>query len=365
MPNFFTNQLNPPMNWYQIANEAEVDSPALLVYPQRIRHNLERMIAQVGGDPARLMPHVKTHKMREVMRMQLEAGIRRFKCATIAELQMCLEAGASTVLMAYQLTGPKVGRFLRLARQFPHAQLASLVDDAGAARQLAEEAAAAGLKARIYLDVNNGQNRTGHPLDERIFPFYQQLAAMPGLELLGLHVYDGHIRQADVGARQQASHAAFEPVYALLEQIRAAGLPQPEVIAGGSPAFSAAAMRPGVVCSPGTTLLWDAGYDAMVPELGLQCAAVLMTRVISKPAPGLITTDLGHKSVASENALNNRLRLLNLTDYEPVGQSEEHLVLKVAKWEAINIGEVLYGLPFHVCPTVALYGRAHVVEKGE
>ncbi len=351
------------MNWYQLNNQDKIDSPALLFFPERIQHNIDSMIKGVNGHKQRLIPHVKTHKTQEIVRMLLEAGIGRFKCATIAEMEMCLRAGAPLVLIAYQLTGPKIGHLLSLVKRYPRAKLASLVDNLASATSLAQAFGAEGLTANVYVDINNGENRTGHPLDEAIFPLYQQLAEMEDLRLLGLHVYDGHIRNKGFEERKNHSDQDFKAVDDFLQQILEAGLAKPEVISGGSPTFMPAALRGDVFCSPGTTLLWDWGYASFIPEVDLQWAALLMTRVISKPQKGLITTDLGHKAVSAENPLYNRFRFLNLSDYEPIGQSEEHLVLKVKDWDQIQVGDVLYAVPFHVCPSVALYNRAHIVRN--
>ena len=91
-------------------------------------------------------------------------------------------------------------------------------------------------------------------------------------------------------------------------------------------------------------------------------AAVLVTRIISKPDPETICIDLGHKAVASENPLDNRIYFLNAPELKPVGHSEEHLILKTEKNNPYKVGDVLYGVPFHICPTVALYETVSVVE---
>ena len=105
-------------SWYKIENVAEVDSPALVVYPDRIAENIRRMIAIAGG-PVRLRPHIKTHKMSAIVRMQVEAGIDKCKCATLAEAEMAAGAGATDVLLAHQPVGPKVAKLAALARRFP------------------------------------------------------------------------------------------------------------------------------------------------------------------------------------------------------------------------------------------------------
>jgi D-serine deaminase-like pyridoxal phosphate-dependent protein len=75
-----------------------------------------------------------------------------------------------------------------------------------------------------------------------------------------------------------------------------------------------------------------------------------------------ITTDLGYKSVAAESPLP-RIYFLNAVDSLPISQSEEHLVVKVADSAIYSIGDLLYGVPFHICPTVALYNTALLIKK--
>ncbi len=353
------------MNWYEVTNIELIDSPALLVYPNRIQHNIDIMIANVGGNPKRLCPHVKTYKMAEIVQMQLKAGIERFKCATISEMEMTINAGAKNVLIAYQMTGPKIQRLLNLAKKFQEVSIASLVDNLDSAKDLAIAFGKEGLSAKVYLDVDNGMHRTGCPLNEDTFTVIQKMTRIPNLEFIGLHVYDGQFRSKNMAERKQGSDQAFRPIYGLLDQLKNELNITVEVVNGGSPSFTSAAMRGNVFCSPGTILLWDVGYANMVPEVTAKWAAVLITRIISKPTEGIITVDLGHKSVGSENPLAKRIQFLNLSNYEPIGHSEEHLVLKVENWDQLTVGDVLYGVPYHVCPSVALHEEACVVRANE
>jgi D-serine deaminase-like pyridoxal phosphate-dependent protein len=353
--------------WYTVHPEASLDTPSLLVYPDRVQHNIDAML-RLAGSPERLMPHVKTYKMAEIVQMQLAAGIRRFKAATVAEAEMAALAGAAFVLVAHQLVGPKAGRLARLQARYPATEFASLVDCPEMAAHLNAVFGAAGLVAHVLVDVNNAMDRSGHPLDAALLPFYQSLhnrAAYPHLHCLGLHVYDGNFRQPDIAERKAAIDMAFAPVDTLVEQIRAAGLPAPLVVCGGTPAFTVHAGRAGVVCSPGTCLLSDWGYGDSLPEQPFQWAALVATRIISKPRPGYLTLDLGHKAIAAENPLDRRVKFLNLTGYQFVSQSEEHLVLAVDDWEQYQVGQLFYGVPYHICPTVNLYQEALVVEQGQ
>ena len=100
-----------------VRDPSELLSPSLLIYPRLVRQNIQDMIALAGG-AARLRPHVKTHKMAEIVRLAESLGIRKHKCATIAEAEMVAAAGGTDVLLAYPLVGPNLKRFVHLVRGY-------------------------------------------------------------------------------------------------------------------------------------------------------------------------------------------------------------------------------------------------------
>jgi D-threonine aldolase len=350
------------MPWYSVDNVADVPSPALLVYPDRVAMNI-RSAREMAGDPRRLRPHLKTSKMREVVRMHLDEGITRFKCATIAEAEMAAAAGAADVLLAYQPVGPNVGRFVRLVQTFPRTRFAAVVDDPSIVEALSAAAVAGGVVLDLFVDLDGGMHRSGIAPGRGALDLYGMLATRPGLRAAGLHMYDGHVKATDVEARRLASDEAFAHVDAMREAIAAAGHEVPAIVVGGTPAFPLHARRPGVECSPGTTVFWDAGYAATLPDLPFVPAVALLTRVVSRPAANRLCLDLGHKAVAAENP-HPRVVLFGLEDAAAVGHSEEHLVLETDRAADFPVGSALYGIPWHVCPTVALYDEAVVIENG-
>jgi D-serine deaminase-like pyridoxal phosphate-dependent protein len=136
------------------------------------------------------------------------------------------------------------------------------------------------------------------------------------------------------------------------------------VVAGGTPTFPIHARNPDVECSPGTYVLWDFGYADLMPDLPFELAALLLTRVVSKPGGNRLCLDLGHKAVAAENP-QPRVRFLNLPYARPVMHSEEHLVIETEFAERFKVGDCLYAVPKHICPTVALHDEAVVVDQGQ
>jgi D-serine deaminase-like pyridoxal phosphate-dependent protein len=353
---------NHSENWYLIEDIEKLDTPALVVYPDRIKANIQAALDMIG-DPARLRPHVKTNKSTEVIKMMLEMGIYQFKCATIAEAEMLALAGAKDILLAYQPVGPKALRLFDLIRHHADVAFSCLVDHESTVASFSELAQNNGIELPVYIDLNLGTNRTGIAPGKEAEALYEKIKGTAGLRIKGFHAYDGHFRNPDFSERKAACDLAFAPLEAMVETLKEKGYPDPEIIAGGTPTFPIHLQRENVICSPGTFVYWDAGYGQVLSEQPFEPAALVVTRVISLPAKGLITVDLGHKSIASENPLTNRVRFLNADQLEPVSQSEEHLVLQTEDDHGFKPGDILYGVPFHICPTVALYERVHAIRN--
>ncbi|RFS24524.1 D-TA family PLP-dependent enzyme [Chitinophaga silvatica] len=350
------------MEWYQLSNVEQVDSPAIILYRSRIEENIELLKTMID-DIGRLRPHVKTNKISEVVELMQQAGISRYKCATIAEAEMLAMVNADDVFLAYQPVGPKVTRLLELVLKYPKTRFACLVDSADAAQAISQVFDAQSQHLQVYIDLNVGMNRTGI-VPVKAFGLYKKILTLPGIKPVGLHVYDGHIHDTDMGIRIERCDAAFALVENLADQIMEAGFPEPEIVAGGTPTFPIHALRSGIQCSPGTFVFWDWGYANNFPEQTFQWAAVVISRVISVIDSNHLCLDLGHKSIAAENP-QPRVFFVNAPEAVPVSQSEEHLVLKVDDISKYPIGTVFYGIPKHICPTVALYEKAYVANSGE
>jgi D-serine deaminase-like pyridoxal phosphate-dependent protein len=356
--------MNPP---YAIADTSGIFSPALLFFKDLIQANLARMI-ELAGDAQRLRPHVKTHKSPQIVQMEIQAGIHKHKCATIAEAEMLASCGAPDVLLAYPMVGPNIQRLVRLISAYPGCRFSVLADHPAAVDALSASLADRGLTIDVLLDVDVGQHRTGIAPGSEAVTLYKHIASLPGLRPDGLHVYDGHTHQENPVERRAAVSAYLEPVYTLRSTLEKRGLPVPRVVVGGTPTFPiyAGLEMPGLECAPGTCVLHDHGYGSRFGDLtGFTPAALLLTRVISRPLPTRITFDLGYKALASDPPAGKRCVLLDVPGYEPILQNEEHLVVETPHADRFGPGDEVLAIPTHICPTVALHRFAYVIENGE
>jgi D-serine deaminase-like pyridoxal phosphate-dependent protein len=350
----------PDLNkdWYLVNNANEVNSPSLLVYPNRIEANIQKAI-EIAGSVDNLRPHVKTHKMAEIIKLQMKYGIYKFKCATISETEMVARCGASDILLAIQPVGPNIGRFFKLKEEFNNINISCIADNEEVIIQLSDMARKTGLETHVWLDINNGMNRTGVIPGEKAARLFKRIVDSPMLVAEGFHIYDGHIHEPDISLRQKICNDAFVPVMGLIEELKNEGISPIRIIAGGTPTFPVHALRKGMECSPGTLILWD-GNSSSFSDMEFSYAAVLLSRVISKPGKDLLCLDLGHKAIASEMP-QPRIKFLDIDKYTIVSHNEEHMVIRTASSDKYKPGDLLYGIPWHICPTVDRYDTVYVI----
>lgn len=356
---------------YHFDEEENVFSPSLIYYKDVIINNTKKAI-EIAGGASHLWPHVKSHKCADIIQLSCNAGIRRFKCATIAEAEITATTDAGHILLAYPLVGPNISRFISLVKAYPNKKFYALEDNLQMTELLSEEASKCGVTANIMIDVNTGMNRTGVPFDQ-LAPFATEVSKLQNIAICGLHVYDGNRHEKDYDDRLGK---VLETTEKIKQAISALSIPDLIVIAGGSPSFpcytnalndklKAAYDRELLFFSPGTVFIYDAGYSAQFPDLPYVAGAAILSRIVSHPAKGMFTIDCGYKAISAEQERPGIM--LSYPNASPAFQSEEHWTWKMDdghEEERPSVGSIVYIIPWHICPTTALYGHVNVVSDG-
>ena len=349
---------------YLFREADRVLTPALLVYPELVDANIGATLRLTGGDPNRWRPHIKTAKIGSVIRQMMNHGIRFFKCSTTLELLTACEAGAADVLLAFPVTGANARRTVDLAQRFPQTRVSVLVE----AREQAGFWRDSGIG--IFIDVNPGMNRTG--IGQERTEDICDLARQIGEAFRGLHYYDGHVIAADASERELTSHAGYDRLIEIISALSIAGCKPREVITSGTPAAPCALSHPRLRdgpfqhrISPGTVVYNDMTSLRQLPGLGYVPAAVVLSTVVSHPAPNIFTCDAGHKSVSADAGLPT-CEIIGWPGLRPLKPSEEHLPVDANITGRVPaIGSRLYLVPRHICPTVNNFDEALIVIGGE
>ena len=347
---------------YFIRDKNGIPSPSLVVFLELVKKNLNRAIEIVDGDVSRLRPHTKTHKTAEIIKLQLDAGITKHKCATLREARMLAEVGVSDIVIAYQIIEPNIERLVKLIQNFPEANFKVIVDHPSVVDQLSSAIDQYSLQLKVMIDLNVGMHRTGIEIGNAAAELYAKIDQSKGLHAWGLHVYDGHIHDPHPMDRERSCQVTLDLVSDFKEMLAERGLEVPIVILGGTPTFPIYAKIPDVETSPGTFIFHDYGYSQKYPDLGFIPAALLLSRVISMPTSGIFTLDLGHKAIAADPK-DIRGKIMDLEQVEVSIHNEEHWTIKISGADnKIHIGKEIFVIPAHVCPTVALHEFYYVID---
>src|SRR5579883_3252853 len=348
---------------YEIENVEKLLTPALAIYPEIVANNIEATLRLLGGDVNRWRPHVKTAKLGFIMRKLAERGVVQAKCSTTVELSVACEAGIKDLVLAYPVVGANAARVRELAEKYSNAKLSVLVENA------AQVGAWKGSRLGIFIDVNPGMDRTWIEQDRVAAILDVARAAAPVFR--GLHYYDGHLASMELADREKAAHRGYDRLMEIVAAFEKAGLPVEEVITSGTPAFPCSAtyapFRSGKFVhrtSPGTVVYSDATSLTQLPkEWGYQPAAVVVSTVVSHPKANYLTCDAGHKSVSADAGVPT-CEVAGRPDLRPLKPSEEHLPIEVLGGARPEIGESLYLIPRHVCPTVNNFDDALIIVGG-
>ena len=347
---------------YSVADPDALETPAMLVFQDLVDHNIKSICELVGGGE-NLIAHVKTHKAEAIVRKQVQQGFAGFKCATLKELEMVLEAGASRAILAYpQCQDIKIERFCDLTAAHADAWVTAIVSSPFHIDVLARVATRREQTLQVMLDLDVGMHRTGIGFGPDAEGLYRLVDAHPYLQAAGLHLYDGHNNYSDVVEREAQAQEHIESLEVFKQQIESAGMTVPYVVAGGSWSFPYYARTEGMYGSPGTFVYWDAGYAHDMSDMPFRCAALILTQVVDIfPEAGTITTDLGCKGISSDLLIEERAVLLGHDKAEMVWQSEEHAMFRIAG-ELPAVGDYLLAVPGHICPTTIRYPGSHVID---
>jgi D-serine deaminase-like pyridoxal phosphate-dependent protein len=348
---------------YRIENAEALQTPALVIYPEIVDRNIAATLRLLGGDADRWRPHLKTAKLGFIMKRLAQQGVVNAKCSTTVELAAACEAGMKDVLLAYAVVGANARRVRELAGQYPNVQVSVLVEN------VEQIAAWAGSSIGIFVDVNPGMDRTGISQDG--IDAILAVVRAAGAQFRGLHYYDGHMSAASLEEREKLAHKGYDRLMEIVAAVETAGFPIGEVITSGTPAFPCAAtyapFKSGNFvhrASPGTVVYSDATSIKQLPsEWGYEPAALVVSTVVSHPKPNVVTCDAGHKSVSADAGVPT-CAVAGREDLIPLKPSEEHLPIEIAGGAVPAIGELLYLIPRHVCPTVNNFDDAVIVEGG-
>lgn len=336
-------------------NIEELDTPAVLVDLDRVERNLARWQAYCDRHGIRNRPHIKTHKVVELARRQVELGAAGICCQKLGEAEVMADGGLGDILIPFNLLGPaKLGRARALAERLA---LEVSADDPAVVDGLALAFASAARPLPVLVECDTGARRCGVQTPEAARDLALRIARAPGLALGGLMTYPAK------GAPDRAA-AFLGEAKALIET---AGVPVPKVSSGGTPDMWRAHESPVVTEYRVGTYIYNDLMEVACGAAALEdCALTVLATVVSRPTADRAILDTGSKSLTSDlNGQTGHGRIVEHPEAVIFGLSEEHGHVDLAACPTRPaLGRKVRIIPNHACPVSNLFDRI-VTVRGE
>lgn len=347
-----------------------IDTPALIVNVPQMKENIREYHDAVAKTGCKVRPHIKTHKIPRIAKMQIEMGASGIVVAKIGEAEVMADAGIDNIFIAYPIIGyEKLVRLGALNRRVR--RLYVEVESLEGARQLSAYAQESGQIFRVIAEIDTVEmHRTGFAYETCIDQI-MEVAAMPGIQVSGIFAYAYYNKRGGTAtSAEDAGISEGKLTVELAEKLRQRGL-ELEIVAGGStPTSRYVATVPGITeVHPGTYVY----YDTMAKLYGVtvdRCAAYILATVVASDTHRACI-DAGSKCISTDLPidcpplyLEGYGHILGYENYRLDHMSEEHgiVITKDGSPVDLPIGTKLRIVPNHICPAVALHDYAYFVD---
>ena len=347
---------------------SELPTPALMIDLDIFEKNLATMRDVCKARGHLLRPHGKAHKSSIIAKKQMEYGALGQCAAKLGEAEVLVHGGIRDVLITTAAVGRrKIERLVSLAEIAPDIKV--VADSAQNLSDLSAAAAAKGMKLKVVVEVNVGQNRTGVDTTDEAVALVRHISKEKGLEFAGIQGYGGNNQHVNGFENRRAlAMLANARAVAARRAVEQAGFPVGILTVGGTGTYEIDTEVPEVTeIQPGSYIFMDTNYSS----IGSRDAAEfddfgnslsVLTTVVSRPAKGRAITDAGNKALSTDSGLPSPKGLTGVS-YRPAG--DEHGMLNLRKPNRdLNVGDKVEFIPSHCDTTVNLYNVFFAVRKG-
>ena len=335
---------------------SDLDTPAVTVHLDVMESNIRRVHGHLARHGIANRPHIKTHKIPALGKLQMAAGAVGITCQKLGEVEVFVDAGvADDVLLTFNVLGrEKTDRLMKLSKRLK--RLGVVLDNEVVARGLSEAAVAHGGEVPFLVECDTGFGRNGVQSPEAAFDLARAAMKLPRLRFEGLMTFPNR----DPGTRQFFTRA--------LELFKDAGIPVPVVSGGGTPAIFTAQDVPMLTEHRAGTYIYN---DVMTVTSGAatwaDCAMQIRATVVSRPTDTRAVIDAGTKVLTSDQYhAKGYGHLMEYPEALVTGLSEEHGIVDLSGCpERPKIGDVVSVVPNHCCVVSNMVDEVYGVRNGK
>lgn len=344
---------------------SEIDTPAVLIDLDMLERNIRRAAEHCQKHEIALRPHIKTHKMPPLARMQIAAGAIGLTVAKLGEAEVMADAGIADLLVAFPILG--AAKLRRLASLAERARIMVALDSFESAEGVDRAARDAGREIGVLVEVDTGTGRCGVSPAE-LTALCRRVAGLRYARWRGVMTYQGFI-WGDPETREQAMREENGRINRFLDRLERDGL-HAEVVSGAStPNLGLCHLLERVGENRSGTYVFNDRNTVGTGAVGWEdCALRIAVTVVSTAVPGQVIVDGGAKTFTSDRMAHSAEpgfgRVVEDPSLEFVNMNEEHGFLTVNGSSRPRLGDRLHIIPNHVCVAVNMHDQVYL-HRGE
>lgn len=333
----------------------DLDTPAVTIDLDRLEKNIQRGQKMVAAAGLANRPHIKTHKIPDIAKMQMKAGASGITCQKLSEAEVFIDAGLDgDILISFDIVGEKkTEHLMRLADKVE--KLTVVADNEDVVRGLSEAGVRHGRDVPILIENDVGFGRNGVQSPEAALSLARYAMNMPRIKFEGLMAFP------TVGEK------AVQFLNRAVELFKAEGIPLPIVSGGGTPALMTLSDFPMLTEHRAGTYVFN---DVMMVHSGYasweECALTVRATVVSLPTGDRGIIDAGSKALTREQYyVKNFGKVVEYPGAVVSNMSEEHGMIDFSGSDTRpRVGDVVNIIPNHCCVCINMHDRVYGI-RGE
>ena len=205
-------------------NYSDVDTPAVLIDMAVTGSNIKNYQKYCDENGLNLRPHIKTHKIPELAKLQLAAGAVGITCQKVSEAEAMLsEGGIDDILITYNIYGySKLQRLLQLSTR---CNLSVVADNSVCLKGLSETFKKQDEPLQVLVECDTGAFRCGVVTPEEALSLAQKITDLPGLKFGGLMTYPPISQQEKVNRFLETTKKLIEENGIIVDTVSIGGSP--------------------------------------------------------------------------------------------------------------------------------------------
>ena len=332
------------------ASVDSLETPSVLIDLDIMERNIAAMQARCDELGIAFRPHIKTHKIPDIARRQVEAGATGIACQKVSEAEVFAAAGFRDIQIPYNIVGARKTR--RLAELAKTADISVTVDSRAVIDGIADAAQEVDANIRVMVELVSLNQRTGTTPQDAL-ELARHIVACDNLDFEGVMVYP-----SDAAIRPR-----LQETLALLDD---AGIPVATISGGGSGAIRDSHLLPELTeMRVGTYVFYDwnsvnAGYTSYD-----NCAMRVRATVVSANEASRVILDAGSKAIQSETVDGLHGYIEEHPDARLHMVNEEHGYCDFSACSSTPVvGDILHVIPVHTCVVTNLHNRLYGIRGG-